>query len=274
MPLITIDETKCKKDGICVAECPLAIIERAGKDAYPRPTYDAEELCIKCGHCVAVCPHAALAHREFGPEECTPLRKELSISGEQAGQFLIGRRSVRTYREKPVERELLEKLIATARYAPTGHNSQSIRWMVFQDRQELARLSGMVIDWLRYMMKAMPSVLANLHPERVVKRHEEGVDIICRGAPHVILAYGSKTDPNARTSCVIALTHLELAVPASGLGACWAGYFNAAATYWPPLIKEINLPENHEPYGSMMIGYPKYAYHRIPKRNEPVIEWR
>jgi ferredoxin len=104
MPLITIDETKCKKDGVCVAECPVAIIERTGPDAFPRTTADAEELCIKCGHCVAVCPHAALSHRECSPEKCVPLRKELSISAEQAGQFLMGRRSIRSYRRKPVER--------------------------------------------------------------------------------------------------------------------------------------------------------------------------
>jgi len=273
MPLITIDETKCRKDGICIAECPVAIIERGPGD-FPRPTADAEELCISCGHCVAVCPHEALAHRDCSPGECAPVRKELAIGAEQAAQFLTGRRSIRSYRDRPVGRELAEQLIATARYAPTGHNVQQVRWVVFLDRQELARLSGMVIDWMRYMMKEMPAVLAGLHPERVVERHEQGLDVICRGAPAVILAYGPKSDFNARTSCVIAMTHLELAASALGLGACWAGYFNAAATYWPPMVKAIGLPENHEPYGSLMIGYPKYAYHRVPKRKEPDIAWR
>ncbi len=274
MPLITIDEKKCKKDGACVAECPASIIKQAGPDAFPYPTEDAEELCIKCGHCVAVCPHAALTHRDCSLSECPPLRKELSINEDQAGQFLRGRRSIRNYRDKPVGREILAKLISMAGHAPTGHNGQHVRWMVLQDRQELTRLSHMVIDWLRYMIKEMPAVLADLHPDRVVKRHEEGRDVICRGAPLLIIAYGSKLDNNARTSCVIAMTHLELAAPALGLGACWAGYFNAAATYWPPMAKALNLPENHEPYGSMMVGYPRYAYHRIPRRNEPNIQWR
>ena len=60
MPLITIDETKCKKDGVCIAECPVAIIERTGPDAFPRTTADAEELCIKCGLCHYACQFDAV----------------------------------------------------------------------------------------------------------------------------------------------------------------------------------------------------------------------
>ena len=52
-PLITIDEAKCKKDGVCAAECPLSIIEQKDPGSFPRQTDDAEELCIGCGHCVA-----------------------------------------------------------------------------------------------------------------------------------------------------------------------------------------------------------------------------
>jgi len=62
MSLFTIDEKKCKKDGICVAECPLKIIEMKDGTSMPTPTADADERCVKCGHCVAVCPHGAFTH--------------------------------------------------------------------------------------------------------------------------------------------------------------------------------------------------------------------
>ena len=78
----------------------------------------------------------------------------------------------------------------------------------------------------------------------------------------------------AQTACVIALTYLELAASAFGLGTCWAGYFNAAATFWPPLQSALALPENHASYGAMMIGHPKFAYHRLPERKEADISWR
>ena len=72
----------------------------------------------------------------------------------------------------------------------------------------------------------------------------------------------------------IALSYLDLAASSFGLGTCWAGYFHAAATMWPPMRNAVDLPERHTCFGAMMIGYPKYTYHRLPLRNEPRITWR
>ncbi|NQU15281.1 MAG: nitroreductase family protein [Desulfobacteraceae bacterium] len=80
--------------------------------------------------------------------------------------------------------------------------------------------------------------------------------------------------PASGSGCTIALTTLELAAPSFGLGACWGGYFNATANNYPPLRQALDLPENHDPYGAMMIGYPTYGYHRIPLRKDPDIKWR
>ncbi len=61
MSLFEIDQTKCKRDGFCVSDCPAQIIQMKTKESFPAPVDGADELCIKCGHCVAVCPHAAIA---------------------------------------------------------------------------------------------------------------------------------------------------------------------------------------------------------------------
>ena len=70
MSLFVVNEDKCKKDGLCVAACPMLIVEFKDQNSCPTPTKDAEELCIKCGHCVAVCPHGALSHAAMKPEAC------------------------------------------------------------------------------------------------------------------------------------------------------------------------------------------------------------
>jgi len=72
----------------------------------------------------------------------------------------------------------------------------------------------------------------------------------------------------------IALTYLELAAYSLGMGACWAGFLGIAAGYFPPLVKELPIPEGHQVFGAMMIGYPKHAYHRIPSRTEARIAWQ
>ena len=59
-----------------------------------------------------------------------------------------------------------------------------------------------------------------------------------------------------------------------GLGGCWGGFFQAAVEFYPPMNAAIGLPEGHLSYECMVLGYPKYPYHRTPKRKEPTVIWR
>jgi len=274
MSLFTIDAKKCKRDGICAAECPVSIIMLKDKESVPAPVPGAEASCIHCGHCVAVCPHGALSHVSMTPEQCPPIRKEFQLSPEQAEHFLRARRSIRVYKDKVVPKEILAKLIDIARYAPSGHNSQSVQWIVVCDPAEVQKLTSHVADWMRFMIKEQPAFAKAFHMDRVVGAWDMGMDAIARKTPHLIVAHAAKEDRMAPVSCTIALTYLELSAPAFGLGGCWAGYFNTAAAFWQPLQKALGLPDNHSAFGTMMVGYPKYQYHRLPTRKEPQITWR
>jgi nitroreductase/NAD-dependent dihydropyrimidine dehydrogenase PreA subunit len=276
MGFLIIDRDKCDRDGICVAECPERVIAM-GDEGFPALTEFSDKLCIRCGHCVTVCPQAALALDFMEPAECPPIRAELTVSKEMMEHHIRSRRSIRTYKKKPVERETLKRLIETARYGPTAKNFQTVKWIIVENHEKVNRLGSMVIDWMRAMLEGeVTPIFTSFMMEQIVTDWDKGGDWICRGAPHMIVAYGSD-DPNlplVDTNCAIALTTLELAAPAFGLGACWGGYFNAASNLWPPLNEALDLPEGHHPHGAMMIGYPVYGYKRIPLRNEPDIQWR
>lgn len=274
MSLFVSDPEKCKQDGLCVAECPMGIIQLKDEKSVPTPTDDANELCINCGHCVAICPHGALSHKSMTPEQCPPVRTEWRLSPEQVEHFLRSRRSIRTYKEQSVEREVITKLIDIARFAPSGHNLQPVRWLVIYDSSQVRHLAGLVIDWMRDLLKQGAPVAKALHMDHVVAAWDSGIERICRGAPHVIVAHAPKDERTAPPACTIALSYLELAAPSFGLGACWGGYFNAAANLWPPMQDALGLPEGHTSFGAMMVGYPKYRYQRLPLRNEPNITWR
>lgn len=274
MSLFTVDQEKCKKDGICVDECPVKIIEIKEENQTPTLVSGAEDFCIRCGHCVAVCPHGALSHKDMKVEDCPPVNKDWLLGPDQAEHFLRNRRSIRTYKNKPVDRDTLSRLIKIASYAPSGHNFQPVKWHVIYDHDELNKLIGMVVDWMRYMEKEQPAMAKSMHFDLVIAAWEVGIDTVCRSAPHVIIAHGAKADPTAQTAATIAMTYLELAALPLGLGACWAGFLNIAAMFWPPMQKALALPEGHGAFGSMMVGYPKYKYHRLPLRNEPPITWK
>ena len=274
MSLFTIDQKKCQRDGLCVAECPARLIKIIGEEGFPTPIDGAEDLCINCGHCVSICPHEALSLKTISSEDCLPVRKELLLSPEHCEHFLRSRRSIRGYKEKRVPRDLLRKLIEIARYAPTGHNTLSVQWLVIENPTELRRLGGLVVDWMRSLLAERAEFALSMHMDRVVDSWDKGIDRILRSAPHLVVAHGLSAMPASQSSFFIALTYLELAAPSLGLGTCWAGYFTAAANFYPPLQEALALPQGQLPYGAVMVGYPKHRYQRMPPRNKPEISWR
>jgi nitroreductase/NAD-dependent dihydropyrimidine dehydrogenase PreA subunit len=273
MKLLEVDQESCHQDGICAAVCPVGIIDFR-KGAYPTPIGEAEELCVRCGHCVAVCPTGSLSHREMPVDRCPPIQKAFDLSAEHCEHFLRSRRSIRVYKDQPVPREEISGLIEVARYAPSGHNSQCAEWLVLDNRDELNRLAGIVADWARWMIDKMPQVALPMHMDKLLRRWEEGKDVILRDAPVVIVAHAEENNRMAPSTCTIALAYLELAAISRRLGCCWAGYFNVAATTFPPMKEALALPKGHQAFGSMMVGYPKFSYHRLPLRKPPPISWR
>ena len=264
MSLIAIDETKCIRDGACVAECPAYLIELRPGDRAPRSIEGAEDRCIDCGHCVAVCPHGALSLRAMSPDDCQPVQPDLLPSAASTEHLLLARRSIRAFRDRAVPREVLARLLEVGRYAPTGSNTQLVEWLVYYETAGVRRITGLVEDWMR--ANASPRDLRALE---LAAAH--GADRICRGAPHLVFAHVPK---GREGDGMIALSYLEVAAIAEGVGACWAGFVTAASRAWGPLQAELGLPEGRVLAGGMLLGYPCYEYPRIPPRRELRAAWR
>lgn len=271
---LTIDRDRCNHCGFCVIDCPMQILEFQGGDKLPAYVADSEELCIDCGHCLAVCPEAALSLSGVSPDQCRPIDPDLELTPEAVAQFLQSRRSIRAFKRQPVERELLERAFDIARWAPSGHNTQPVNWLVISGPEKIHHLAELTADWMRWVIDKQTQLAEQLHLDRVIEVWESGHDRILRRAPHLAVAHAPKDERSAPPACNIALAYLELAAFGLGLGACWAGYFNAAANFFPPMVDELALPEGHVPFGALMLGHPKVKYHRLPPRREARITWR
>lgn len=149
-----------------------------------------------------------------------------------------------------------------------------MRWLLIHDTGEVRRLTGIAIDWLRHLATSDSPQNAAYNFQELVKAWESGYDPICRKAPHLIVTYGHKESQFTGNDAIIALSYLDAAAPAFGLGTCWAGFFQAALTNWEPLRDALNLPADHVSVYAMMLGYPAVQYQRIPKRNPLPLVWK
>ena len=274
MSLFSIDTEKCKRDGLCVSACPAQIIVQAGRKSFPSLLPGGEEFCIQCGHCVAVCPHGAFSLSAMTVDGCPPIDQGLLPGAEALRHLLLARRSIRRYRKTPVSRKVLAQLLDVARYAPTASNNQQVYWTVISKPDDVRRLGAMVIDFIKIMLPLVPDEAQVRRSRRIVDAWDQGRDRVTRGAPHLIVAHSPSGLSFPAADCAIALTYLELYAYARGLGTCWAGYFTGAANLHEPLIRELGLPAGHQCFGAVMLGYPQYRYHRIPKRNAAQVAWR
>jgi nitroreductase len=160
------------------------------------------------------------------------------------------------------------------RYAPSSSNSQSVRWLIIYNSAELRRLTGLAVDWMRSVENSDAPITAYFHFDGMIQAWDRGEDPICRHAPHLVVAYAHKDAIAARTDAIIALSHLDVIAPSLGLGTCWGGFFQMAATQWPPLQEALDLPMDHVSIYAMMLGYPLIPFQRPPKRNPVTVTWR
>ncbi len=275
MGFLQIDENRCKKDGLCIQDCPMNIIYFQNGDGYPVIAPADENMCSRCGHCVVVCPHGALVHAKVPMDSCPPVRKVLNINEEQAAQFLRSRRSIRLYKEQQVETEKITKLIEIARYAPSGGNSQSVEWLVIKDKSAIGRIAGMTANWIRQALKENPQLaVATAYLPAIVRAWDKGIDSILRNAPVVVVASAPGRTTNGMVDLNLALSYLELYAPLLGLGTCWAGLLQRALLSSPSLKRQVGIPEDHPYHYPMMLGYPKVKYYRLPARKPPKITFK
>jgi len=162
------------------------------------------------------------------------------------------RYSLRSYMDTPVEEDKLNYVLEAGRIAPSAANFQPWHCIVIRDGKMIAQLGTV---YPRKWFTEAPVILV------FCGDHEKG---------------WKRGDGKDHTDIDVAIMvdHITLAAAEMGLGTCWAGYFNMAATTFPPMTAALGLPAGHQVLGSMMVGYPAFTYQRLPTRKAPDITWR
>ncbi|MGM0771537.1 MAG: nitroreductase family protein [Halobacteriota archaeon] len=274
MTVITIDPELCTNCEICVEICPMSIILPSNEGETPYSPEDAAAYCAKCGHCEVFCPEGAISTLFNSIYYQLQDDKLASIPSSEIGKYMVMRRSIRSYRYDPVDKSTIESILDITRYAPSGMNKQPVHWTIVHDTDEVKKIAGLSIDWMREVMES-----GEEHPLKplipaLISAYEMGVDPICREAPHLVIAHTPAEDPTGYTDSIIALSWFELAAQAFEVGTCWAGFLTIAATSYKPIMDELGLPQGHVAQYCMMFGYPEHKVRGIPGREPARVNWK
>lgn len=284
---IHIDSEKCNGCGLCVDVCAdFDLMIRDNKVALSAEPFFG---CIGCGHCMAVCPNGAITvnGRFISEADLFNLpEKEEAAKYEPVLSLFHRRRSVREFKEKEVEKELIDKVVEAAKTAPMGLPPSDVGIVIFDTREKMNRfatdycemlksIKWMVSKWFITLMRPFwgksgdemfrgflrPLVL------KYISESESGKNVVTYNAPAGIYFYGSPyCDP---ADPIVAATYAMTAAESLGLGTCMLGGVHPFIQYGKAARKF------REKYGIkfksregliVIMGYPRIHYKKGIKR--------
>jgi len=270
--MITFDEGKCIRCGVCTEVCPVGIIELKDHNipCIPENLYS---ICRKCGHCEVFCPEGAVSSDYAGN---IPSERDLSgkfLEPDELKEHLWTRRTTRVFRENLVEKEKLEEILDAVRYAPSGSNRQPVRWVVISGREKVTEIADKVAKWMASLAeKEKGDPMAEAFGQ-IADLYSNGIDRITRNAPQLILTMVPSDNPWGQTDSTIALSWFEILCQSYGIGTCWLGLVRMPAREDPSILAHLPVPRGYELGFSMAFGYARYIQRGIPKRNKADITW-
>ena len=263
-------EERCSGCGLCVADCPPHILELAG--GRPRVKAGREEDCYRCQHCFTICPRGAVSILGLRPEASESLAGP-GLEPRQLETLVKGRRSVRRYLDEDLDPALVQRLLESAWHAPTGVNRRALQFTVVDDRVKMARVRQEVLAGLAGLIRegALPEGM-DRYREFVRLWEEEGVDVLFRGAPHLLVISVSAEAATPVPDGLIAMATFDLLAQAHGVGTLWDGLATRAIEALGSGIRAtLGIPEDHRIGYAMVFGKAAVSYARTAQRTGAVI---
>lgn len=150
------------------------------------------------------------------------------------------RRSIRAYKDKPVEEEKLKAVLEAGRSAPSASNRQEWKYVVVKDKTLREKLVD-VANGQKFVGQA-PVVI-------VACAVESGHVMPCE-------------EPSYSIDIAISVDHMTLEAVEQGLGTCWIGAFKQDA------VKDLlGIPEKIRVVALLPLGYPDVSPDARPRKS-------
>lgn len=286
---IKIEASLCNKCGNCTFVCPWQILQSKDNNVFPQIVN--HELCVSCGHCIAICPTDAIIHSDFNNADKKSINNKYKPSYNQILELFRTRRSIRIFSDKPVEKDVIRKIIESACYAPSTNNIQSTEFIVVQKTSVITKITEITANYLDKIIKInrnplikninrLKSPNKTMRIQKLINEYEEIIkaikkqkDLILHNAPALLFFNADRSIGFSDVNASLALQNASLAIHSLGLGSFYAGYVVATCKHNQEIQKLINLPKNYQVYGCLAFGYPKLKYEHWIERKKPKIQW-
>lgn len=238
---IKIRNELCNGCALCVSVCnDFCLILENGKAQKSETSFFG---CYACGHCMAICQTGAIeiSGREISPDDLFDLPdKKKTISYTQLLTLLQHRRSIRKFKNLPVESDVVEKILTASKSAPMGLPPSDVNVLVLNGKEKTRAfakdfsnyLKGMKFMTSRFLLALMRPFWGKVNDEIFkgfvsplfkvyTDEMDKGNNYITYDAPLALYFYGSPySDP---ADSIIAATYAMITAETLGLGSCMIG---------------------------------------------------
>lgn len=274
MPVIDLAScTRCLK---CVKDCP--------SDAITIETGAIADTCIHCGHCVAVCPETAVSP-DFG--KIIALRPN-PVSADHFRELAAGIRSCRSYLSKEVPEEILLQLVENMKHYPSASNARPLQVTIVRSSEKMKLLNTMTESSLLRMFSFVTSPLLSpfirlfapsisisklqSYKNSFLEKRKTNDSLICHHAPAALLLHGAVTKTGMlEADANIWATYTSLFANTLGLGTCFNGFIVKAMGKNSKQNPFFGIPDKHQVYAALLVGYPKVKYVNECSRKSPEV---
>lgn len=249
--------------GYCITE----------KDGFP--VFD-ETVCNTCQKCVSICPSQAITINGIYPDKIDETKK---VDSEQIYSLFEKRRSTKRFKAQAIPKEIIEKIVSVAKYAPNQNKNLSV--LVIDDKRLIDEIDKSAIAFVKTMYR----ILFGFKPVELFIRlfykdsgtlkrkmeHNSFQRVIYENAQVIIIVTGNKKIPVTERSAPYMLATMMYMADSLGIGNCLMDSIYLTLRTNRKLRKRLKIDE--DVFGVLVLGYSNENVKNIPRGYDVNVRW-
>ena len=203
-------------------------------------------------------------------------------------EAILKRRSIRSWKPDPVEKEKIEKVLEAGRRAPSWGNTQPWRFIVVQDKAKIEELANLGANGQPQVSSAPVVIVCcgvseafsrKMHRESLKQLIEWGVmdwpdevldNVVLGSEQFAPYHLGEQVmTVKAGEQIMIAVAFMTLEAVNQGLGTCWVGAISPKNAH-----QVMNLPDDLFVHDLIPLGYPGEDPRARPRKDfDKIVFW-